>query len=245
MGLDIFTPDILLALLTLTTLEVVLGIDNLVFISVMTKALPEEQQDRARKAGLVGAMLMRIGLLFVISWIIGLSEPFAEPFGFQVSWRDVILFGGGVFLMVKGVLEIHNTVEGEEFTGERKKAATFLGVFLQIMALDLVFSLDSVITAVGMVDVLWVMVTAIVISVLAMLWAARPLADFISRHPTVKMLALSFLLLVGVVLIADGLHFHIPRGYIYASIAFAILVEALNLAAARNRRNRLKKKQSE
>lgn len=239
--LEIFTFEILVALLTLTTLEIVLGVDNLVFISVVTKNLPKEKQDFGRRIGLIGAMVMRIALLFAIAWIISLSEPFATIYGFAISWRDVILFGGGIFLLVKATHEIHNTVEGaDEISGPARKAQSMPGVIAQIMALDLVFSLDSVITAVGMVDDLWVMVVAIVIAVLVMLWASKPLAEFIEQHPTVKMLALSFLLLVGVVLVADGLHFHIPRGYIYFSVAFAILVEILNLVARKNRRKKRK-----
>jgi len=231
-------PQIWASLLTLTALEVVLGIDNLIFISVITGRLPEAQQGKARRIGLAAALLMRVGLLASIVWIIGLTKPVFTIFDFAVSWRDLILLGGGVFLLAKGTSEIHHTVEGGEVEGEGKRVTSFTTAIVQIMLLDIVFSLDSVITAVGMAQHLPVMVAAVVIAMAVMLLAADPVGRFIAEHPTTKMLALSFLLLVGVALVADGLHFHIPRGYLYFAIAFSILVEVLNLMAAGRRKRR-------
>ncbi len=238
---DLANPEIWISLFTLTTLEIVLGIDNIVFISILSKDLPEHQQPLARKLGLLGALFTRILLLMSIAWIISLTTPIFTAYEQVVSWRDVILISGGLFLLVKGTREIHESVEGIEEVGKPSKTKTFMVVIVQIMLLDVIFSLDSVITAVGMVDEISVMIAAITIAMGIMLLAAEPLSKFISEHPTVKMLALSFLLLIGMALVADGLHFHIPRGYIYFSIAFAIGVEILNLMAA-NRR--LKKAQN-
>ena len=231
-------PQIWASLLTLTALEVVLGIDNLIFISVITGRLPEAQQAQARRIGLAAALLMRIALLASIVWIIGLTAPVFTLFEFAVSWRDLILLGGGVFLIAKGTSEIHHTVEGSEEEDEGSRTVGFGAAIVQIMLLDIVFSLDSVITAVGMAQHLPVMIAAVVIAMAVMLLAAEPVSRFIAEHPTTKMLALSFLLLVGVALVADGLHFHIPRGYLYFAIAFSILVEVLNLMAARRRKRR-------
>lgn len=233
---DLANPEIWIALFTLTTLEIVLGIDNIVFISILSKSLPEEQQPLARKLGLLGALLTRILLLLSIAWIIGLTAPLFTAYGQVVSWRDVILISGGVFLIVKGTLEIHQSVEGIDHENDKASATkSFFSVIIQIMLLDVIFSLDSVITAVGMVDDISIMIAAITIAMAIMMWASEPLSAFISEHPTVKMLALSFLLLIGMALVADGMHFHIPRGYIYFSIAFAIIVEILNLLAAKSR----------
>ena len=228
-------PQIWASLLTLTALEIVLGIDNVIFISLVSTRLPEAQRARARLLGLSGALIMRIALLASLTWIIGLARPILEISGFALSWRDVILLAGGVFLLAKGTVEIHQTVEGEEEGGPGAAPVGFAAAIVQIMLLDLVFSLDSVITAVGLARELWVMIAAVVIAIIVMLVASGPVSEFIHRHPTAKMLALSFLLLVGVALVADGLHFHIPRGYLYFAIAFSIVVEALNLAAARRR----------
>jgi len=228
-------PNIWVAFATLALLEIVLGIDNLVFLSVVTERLPEHQAKRARRIGLAGALLMRIALLFAISWIIGLTRPIFTVMEFTVSWRDVILGAGGLFLLVKGTLEIHSEVEGDDHGGPRV-ALGMTAAIVQIMILDMVFSLDSVITAVGMTEHLPVMVAAVVLAILVMFFAAEPVADFIQRHPTMKMLALSFLLLVGVALCADALHFHIPRGYLYFAIAFSLMVEILNHLARRRRR---------
>ncbi|SLN34554.1 Integral membrane protein TerC family protein [Oceanibacterium hippocampi] len=229
-------PAIWASLATLTVLEIVLGIDNLVFLSIITQRLPAASRARAQRIGLMGALFMRLALLGAISWIAGLTTTLITIGDFPVSWRDVILGGGGLFLLAKATSEIHNTVEGEESHDEKKNGhAGFAAAIAQIMLLDLVFSLDSVITAVGMTDNLPVMMAAVIIAVLVMLFAAAPVGEFIRRHPTTKMLALSFLLLVGVALIADGLHFHIPRGYLYFAIFFSMLVEVLNLLAARRR----------
>ena len=229
-------PQIWASLVTLTALEIVLGIDNLVFIAILAGRLPLEHQHRARQVGLALALITRLALLASIGWIIGLTRPRFDLFGQPVSWRDVVLIAGGLFLLYKGTIEIHRRVEGEgPGVAPERGPASFTGVVAQIMLLDVVFSLDSVITAVGMASTLWVMAVAIVVSVVIMLAASKPLADFIERHPTVKMLALSFLLLIGMTLIADGVGFHVPKGYIYAAIGFSIGVEALNQFAARRR----------
>ncbi|MBT6314270.1 MAG: TerC family protein [Alphaproteobacteria bacterium] len=225
-------PDVWLSFATLAALEVVLGIDNLVFISIVADKLPKGQQARARQIGLMAALGMRVLMLLGITWIVGLTAPVFTLAGFEASWRDIILLGGGIFLLVKGTLEIHHTVEGDgDHGGPKKASATFLMAVGQIMVLDLVFSLDSIITAVGMTDQIEVMIAAVVFAILVMLFAASPVSAFIHKHPTTKMLALSFLLLIGMSLVADGLHFHIPREYLYFAIAFSIIVEGLNLLA--------------
>jgi predicted tellurium resistance membrane protein TerC len=235
-------PQIWASLLTLTALEIVLGIDNLVFIAILAGRLPAAQQARARLVGLALALLTRLLLLGSIAWIIGLTRPLFEVLGHAVSWRDIILIAGGFFLLYKGTSEIHHRLEGDVAAGAAGGARTsFAGVVAQIMVLDMVFSLDSVITAVGMANQLWVMATAIVVAVVLMLAASGPLAAFVERHPTVKMLALSFLLLIGMTLVADGAGFHVPKGYIYAAIGFSVAVEALNQLAARRRRKVQKK----
>jgi predicted tellurium resistance membrane protein TerC len=221
-------PNAWLGLLTLTALEVVLGIDNIVFISILSSKLPVSQQPRARRLGLGAAMLTRILLLFSISWVISLSRPLFEVFALAISGRDLVLFGGGLFLIAKATYEIHDKLEGAERVA-RAVGASFAGVIVQIMLLDVVFSLDSVITAVGMVDDLAVMVLAVVVAVAFMMWFAEPVSSFVHRHPTIKMLALAFLLLIGVMLVAEGLHQHIPKGYIYFAMAFSLGVEMLNL----------------
>jgi predicted tellurium resistance membrane protein TerC len=219
------------ALLTLTVLEIVLGIDNIIFISILAGKLPADQQNRARVVGLSLAMLMRIGLLFSISWVIGLTGTLFTLFEFDLSGRDLILIGGGLFLLGKATFEIHEKLEGEEQAPGAVAAGTasFAATIAQILLLDIVFSLDSVITAVGMAEELWVMVTAVVIAVGVMLVSAATISDFVNRHPTVKMLALSFLLLIGMSLVAEGLEFHIPKGYIYFAMGFSVFVEVLNL----------------
>lgn len=230
-------PNLWAAFLTLAALEIVLGIDNIIFLSIVSGKLPAHQQANARRLGLSIALLMRIALLMSLSWIAGLTAPVFSAAGFDVSWRDVILGLGGLFLIYKGTHEIHGTMEGDE--SEKSVAQTTFGAaILQIVILDLVFSLDSVITAVGMTDNLPVMIAAIMVSILVMLFAATPVSDFVNRHPTVKMLALGFLLLIGVALIADAAHFHIPRGYLYFAIAFSALIETLNLLASRKRRKK-------
>jgi predicted tellurium resistance membrane protein TerC len=225
----ISNPEIWIALLTLTSLEIVLGIDNIIFISILAAKLPIEQQDRARKLGLGLAMFMRIGLLLSLAWIIRLTAPLFTVLGEEISGRDIILIAGGLFLLGKSTFEIHDKLEGEEGHASARVRASFRGVIVQILLLDVVFSLDSVITAVGMVDVVGVMVAAIVIAVAVMLWASGPISDFVNRRPTVKMLALSFLLLIGVSLLAEGFDLHIPKGYIYFAMGFSVFVEMLNL----------------
>lgn len=229
-------PQAWMSLLTLTALEIVLGIDNIIFISIMAAKLPAHQQHKARQVGLALALITRLLLLASIAWVATLTEPLFSVFGYDFSGRDLILLGGGLFLMAKGTMEIHHTVEGAEENARAVKVATFGAVVAQIMVLDIVFSLDSVITAVGMAQHLEIMVAAVVIAMGVMLFAAGPVGDFVNRHLTVKMLALSFLLLVGVALVADGLGFHIPKGYLYFAIAFSAGVEALNLMAQARRR---------
>jgi predicted tellurium resistance membrane protein TerC len=232
-------PEIWASLVTLTALEIVLGIDNLVFIAILAGRLPPSQQDRARKIGLALALITRLALLASISWMVGLTAPLFTLVGHGFSWRDLILIGGGLFLLYKGTHEIHQRIEGEgEGHSPAAAAASFVGVVTQIMLIDIVFSLDSVITAVGMADELWVMATAVIVAVLLMLAASGPLSRFVDRHPTVKMLALSFLLLIGTTLVADGMGFHVPKGYIYAAIAFSVLIETLNQLAGRRQRRR-------
>jgi len=222
-------PQIWIALLTLTALEIVLGIDNIIFISILSGKLPEEQQPRARTVGLGAAMVMRILLLLSIAWIIKLTAPLFTLVGQEISGRDLILLGGGLFLLAKATYEIHDKLEGVEGHGSAKVAASFGSVIFQIMILDVVFSLDSVITAVGMVDEVWVMIVAVVIAVGVMMVAAGPISRFVEDHPTVKILALSFLLLIGMSLVAESLDRHIPKGYIYFAMGFSVLVEFLNL----------------
>ena len=222
-------PQIWIALLTLTFLEIVLGVDNIIFISILSGKLPEEQQPKARRLGLLGAMLMRVLLLFSLAWIIRLTEPWFTVVGQEISGRDLILILGGLFLIGKSTYEIHDKLEGEEGHASRRVPASFASVIVQIMLLDIVFSLDSVITAVGMVDVLWVMVAAVIIAVAIMMISAEPISAFVHRHPTVKMLALSFLLLIGLSLMMEGFDRHIPKGYIYFAMGFSVFVEMINL----------------
>jgi len=226
-----FSPELLVAFLTLLVLEIVLGIDNVVFISILANKLPPEQQNRARITGLSLAMFLRIGLLFAASWIISLTADLFSLFGMGFSGRDLILILGGLFLVYKAVTEIHEKLEGEEAheQGATKKVATFGGVIVQILLIDIVFSLDSVITAVGMVDELWIMIAAVMIAITLMLFTAKAISDFVNKHPTVKMLALAFLVLIGASLIAEGFDVHIDKALIYGPIAFAIGVEVLNL----------------
>ena len=224
-----FNVEILIALVTLTALEVVLGIDNIVFISILTSKLPPAQQPRARRIGLILAMLTRIALLFSLAWIARLTEPLVTIVGFEISGRDLILVIGGLFLIAKSTYEIYERLESEEGHISARIPPAFAAVVLQIALLDIIFSLDSVITAVGMVNILWVMIAAVVIAVFIMLLAVNAVSDFVSRHPSVKILALSFLLLIGFSLVVEGLHQHIPKGYIYFAMGFSVFVEALNL----------------
>lgn len=227
---EIFSYENVVALLTLTSLEVVLGIDNVVFIAILTGRLPPEQQRKARFIGLSLAMLMRIGLLLAITWIMTLTQPLFQLFGQGFSGKDLILIGGGAFLMAKATYEIHHMFDAHGKGPERKlKRSSFATVIVLILAIDLVFSLDSVITAVGMAEEIWVMVVAVVIAVLVMMVFAGPIARFVSRHPAMKTLALSFLLLIGLTLVLDGVGQHVPKGYIYSAMAFSLFVELLNL----------------
>ncbi len=235
--LDLMTdPNAWASLLTLTILEIVLGIDNIIFLSIVTSKLPAGQQPMARRVGLALALIMRIILLSMVTWIAGLTTPLLTIMDHEISWRDLIMIGGGLFLIWKGTHEIHASVEGVEEDIKVSAKNGFAFIIMQIVMVDLVFSLDSVITAVGMSGELPIMIAAVVIAILVMLFASEPVSRFVNNHPTVKMLALSFILLVGVALIADGLHFHIPRGYLYFSIAFSLGVECLNLAAAKKRK---------
>jgi predicted tellurium resistance membrane protein TerC len=225
----ILTADGLLALVTLTFLEIVLGVDNVIFISILSAKLPKSQQARARRLGLAAAMIMRILLLFSIAWVMRLTAPFFSIAGQEISGRDLILLGGGLFLLGKATLEIHDGLEGEEGHRTAKVAPGFGAVIVQIMLLDIVFSLDSVITAVGMAEDISIMVLAVVLAVAVMMFSAEPISTFVHRHPTVKMLALSFLLLIGLALIGDAFDMHIPKGYIYFAMGFSIFVEMINL----------------
>ena len=218
-----------IALLTLTVLEIVLGIDNIIFISILAGKLPPAQRERARKIGLMLAMLMRVGLLLSITWVMRLTNPIFEVFSQEISGRDLILIIGGLFLLAKSTHEIHDKLEGEEGHASAKVAASFNAVIVQIMLLDVVFSLDSVITAVGMAEDVAVMIIAVVVAVGVMLLSSSAIGEFVERHPTVKMLALSFLLLIGMSLMAEGLDQHIPKGYIYFAMGFSVFVEMINL----------------
>jgi predicted tellurium resistance membrane protein TerC len=222
-------PQAWIALATLTALELVLGIDNIVFISILVDKLPKAQQERARRIGLFMAMFMRIGLLMVLAWIVGLVAPLFTVFGQEISGRDLILIGGGLFLIWKSTGEIHQSLEGEAGHSSAAVKATFAAVIVQIMIVDMVFSLDSIITAVGMVDELAVMIAAVIASVGLMMLFAGAIGRFVSDHPTIKMLALAFLVVVGVVLIAEGFDQHVPKGYVYFAMAFSVGVEMLNI----------------
>jgi len=222
-------PQVWIAFLTLTALELVLGIDNVIFISILVDKLPSERRDLARRIGLFLAMFMRIGLLFLLSWIIGLTEPLFSLFRQEISGRDLILIGGGLFLLWKATKEIHQLLEGEKGAASTAVRATFSAVILQITIIDLVFSFDSIITAVGMVDQLEIMVAAVIVSVVLVMAFAGGIGRVVSAHPSIKMLALAFLLVIGVVLIADGFDHHVPKGYVYFALAFSVAVELLNI----------------
>ena len=228
-----FTSSGLIALVTLTSLEIVLGIDNIIFISILSSKLPGPQQGSARRTGLLAAMGIRILLLFSIVWITRLTAPLFYILGRAVSGRDLILIGGGLFLLAKATIEIHGRLEGEDGHRSARVRPSFAAVIFQIMVLDIVFSLDSVITAVGMADEIAIMVTAVILAVGVMMFSAGPISAFVNRHPTVKVLALSFLLLIGVALVGDGLDMHIPKGYIYFAMGFSVFVELINLRIRR------------
>lgn len=225
----IFNPEIWIALLTLTVLEIVLGIDNIIFITILTGRLPIEQRNRGRIIGLAMAMIMRILLLLSLTWIMSLTKPLFQMLSQEISGRDIILLIGGLFLLAKSTHEIHVNLEGEEEDKEKPKAVSFIGVITQIAILDIIFSLDSVITAVGLVNQLPIMITAIIIAIIVMMISAKSIGDFVESHPTIKILALSFLILIGFSLIGEGLDLHIPKGYIYFAMAFSVGVEMLNI----------------
>jgi predicted tellurium resistance membrane protein TerC len=227
------SPQIWLALATLTSLEIVLGIDNIIFISILAGRLPQEQREKARLVGLGLAMFIRVALLFSLTWLMGLTAPLFTVIGNEISGRDLILISGGLFLLWKSTMEIHEKLEGEEGQSSIKAGATFGRVIVQILLLDIVFSLDSIITALGMAGQLAVMVAAVVIAVGFMMLFSGKISAFVERHPTIKILALSFLILIGVALIGDGLDMHIPKGYIYFAMAFSVMVEMLNLRMGR------------
>jgi predicted tellurium resistance membrane protein TerC len=230
-------PTILASLVTLTVMEIVLGIDNIVFISVLVGRLPEPSATRARQIGLGLALIFRIIFLFTLFWLIGLTEPVTTVLGHDISWRDLVLVGGGLFLLVKATHEIHHDVEGDDESEIASKVAGSFGfIIVQIALIDLVFSVDSIITAIGMADFISVMVVAVIIAMMVMYFASGPVSAFIGRHPTTRMLALAFLLMIGIALIADGAGFHIPRGYLYVAMAFSAGVELLNVVAGRNRK---------
>ena len=222
-------PPVWIALATLTGLEIVLGIDNIIFISILVGKLPEHKQPRARTLGLALAMIMRVILLVFLTWIMGLTKPLFTVLGSEISGRDIILIAGGLFLLAKSTLEIHDRLEGKEGHASQGIPSSYAGVLIQIILLDMVFSLDSVITAIGMANQLFVMVVAVVIAVIFMMLASGSISRFVDRHPTIKVLALSFLLLIGIALIGDGLDLHIPKGYIYFAMAFSVFVEMINL----------------
>ena len=228
--MDLLTsPQAWMAFATLTALELVLGIDNIIFISILVDKLPPEKREMARRIGLFMAMFMRVGLLLVLSWIVGLVAPLMTVAGHEISGRDLILILGGLFLIWKSTTEIHHSLEGFEGEQSARAGHTFMSVIVQIMLIDLVFSLDSIITAVGMVDRIEIMIAAVMVSVVLMMVFAKSIGDFVSNHPSIKMLALSFLVLVGMVLIAEGFEHHIPKGYVYFAMAFSLIVEMLNI----------------
>jgi predicted tellurium resistance membrane protein TerC len=229
----LFTSSGLVALVTLTFLEIVLGVDNVIFISILSSKLPRAQQGPARRIGLLTAMGMRVLLLLSIVWIVRLTAPLFDILGHPISGRDLILIGGGLFLLAKATTEIHERLEGEEGHSSVRVRPSFAAVIAQIALLDIVFSLDSVITAVGMADEIIIMVTAVILAVGVMMFSAGPISTFVNRHPTVKVLALSFLLLIGISLVSEGLGFHIPKGYLYFAMGFSVFVEMINLRVRR------------
>jgi predicted tellurium resistance membrane protein TerC len=229
-------PEVWIAFFTLTALELVLGIDNIIFISILVDKLPKARQETARRIGLFLAMFMRVGLLLVLSWIVGLTAPWLTILGAELSGRDLILISGGLFLVWKSTMEIHQLTEGEEGHASRAVKASFSAIILQIIVIDMVFSLDSIITAVGMVDEVAVMIAAVIASVGLMMLFARGIGEFVSAHPSIKMLALSFLLVVGVMLVAEGFDHKVPKGYIYFAMAFSVAVEMLNIRMRRKKK---------
>ncbi|MDT0641261.1 TerC family protein [Zunongwangia sp. F363] len=222
-------PDTWVALLTLTFMEIVLGIDNIIFISLVAGRLPQDKQKKARLGGLSAALVMRVLLLLSITWIIGLTQPVLTFSGFELSWRDIILIAGGIFLLIKSTLEIHHKIEGQEEEKEVKQVSSFGYAILQIVMLDIIFSFDSILTAVGLTEELILMIIAVVISIVVMMIFAKAVGDFVNKHPTIQILALSFLILIGVMLIVEGAHYHVPKGYIYFAVFFSLAIEMLNM----------------
>ncbi|WP_295178595.1 TerC family protein [uncultured Christiangramia sp.] len=226
-------PDTWVALLTLTFLEIVLGIDNIIFISIVAGKVPEESQKKARIGGLSIALIMRILLLLSITWIIGLTEPVLTVADFELSWRDIILVAGGIFLLIKSTLEIHHKVEGQEENktteNGKKPTISFSSAIVQIVLLDIVFSFDSILTAVGLTDQIILMIIAVIVSIIVMMIFAKPVGEFVNNHPTIQILALSFLILIGAMLIVEGAHYHVPKGYIYFAVFFSLAIEMLNM----------------
>ncbi len=229
----LFSAEGLISLFTLMILEVVLGIDNIIFISIVSDRLPKEDQKKARLLGLTLALVMRVGLLMGVSWLVGLKDPIVEISGFSLSWRDLILVAGGLFLLAKSTTEIHAKVQGlhedEDGNNANGKKLSLAGAIIQIILLDIVFSFDSILTAIGLTDHIEIMIVAVIFSIIIMMVFAEKVSNFVNTHPTVKVLALSFLLMIGMLLVAEGLHAHVPKGYIYASLAFSLFVEVLNL----------------
>ena len=240
---ELLSLDGLVSLLSLTLMEIVLGIDNIIFISILTSRLPKGQEGKARTIGISLAIIIRVALLFGISWLISLSEPLFSIFDLDITIRDLILMAGGLFLIYKSTTEIHEKLEGEEENTKNIKQLTLQTAVFQIVLLDIVFSFDSILTAIGLVDSILIMVTAVVISMGIMLLSAKKISDFVNSHPTVKMLALSFLLMIGVLLIVDGFHMHVPKGYVYFAIFFSLLVEILNLKMRKNKEKPVQLKQ--
>ena len=234
----IYSPEAWIALASLTAIEIVLGIDNVVFISVLVSKLPAKERERARKIGLALALLFRVVFLFLLSWLIGLTEPVIEFAQFALSWRDIVLIAGGLFLLTKATREVHAEIEGGHQSAASAAEGAFAWVVAQVIVIDLVFSVDSIVTAIGMAQQIEVMIIAVIIAVGVMYLSSGPVSAFIARNPTTKMLALAFLMLIGVALIADGMGFHLPRGYIYFAMAFAAGVEVVNVLASRNRQSK-------
>ena len=228
-------PEIWISLLTLIFMEVVLGIDNIIFISIISGKLPKEQQQKSMYLGLSLALLMRVALLFSITWIIGLTEPVLTIFKFELSWRDIILAVGGTFLILKSIFEIHHKVEGDVEEAQVGKVSSFSKAIVQIVALDLVFSFDSILTAVGLTEEIILMIIAVIVSIIVMMIFAKKVSDFVNKYPTIQILALSFLILIGFMLFVEALHYHVPKGYIYFAVFFSLIIEMLNIRFRKNK----------
>ena len=235
---ELLTIAGLVSFLSLTIMEIVLGVDNIIFISILTGRLPKELQEKARAIGISLALLIRIALLFALSWLIGLTDPLFTLFDFQATWRDLILLAGGLFLLYKSTQEIHHKLEGQEEDEANIKPLSMNSAIVQIVLLDIVFSFDSILTAIGLVQNIAIMIAAVIVSMVIMLLSAKKISDFIHRHPTVKMLALSFLLMIGLLLIVDAFHVHVPKGYVYFAIFFSLMVEVLNIQVRKRRKSK-------